>query len=142
MIAPVAIKSWAVLVCMNDYDLNGGPDEMGSLKCFINALLRGFNSMGMRMDNQPTVVKADDFGRYVDPGRFSQAVTHLLKQARGVEVVFVVIPRRGAQQRCMFCASFLSWCIFQQPVFSSSFCLLFCDLWADLAGGGAPALWR
>jgi hypothetical protein len=95
MLEPVRIKSWAVLVCKADNDLGG--NQMGSLTHFINAIVTGFTNMGMQMPQVPTVVKADDMGRYPDPGRFNQAVTHLLNKCKP-DVVFVIIPRKGALQ--------------------------------------------
>lgn len=95
MLEPVSIKTWGVLVCKSDNDLNGR--GMGSLDNFIKAVARGFGEMGIGIQPDPIVIKADDMGRYPDAGRFTQAVTHLLKQARSqLDIVFVIIPRRGA----------------------------------------------
>jgi hypothetical protein len=98
MLKPVSISGWAIIVCMRDNDLRG--QGMGSLDNFIHAIIQGFSSMGMRIPNDPVVQWSADMGRYPDAATFSDSVTQMQKSAssmrKNIEVVFVIIPKKGA----------------------------------------------
>lgn len=99
LLAPVKIKSWAMLVLRDSRDLeHTGP---GSLKNFGSTIVKGFTAMGMQMPAEPDRVEwVGDMGRYPEQGKLhhhvNSVINFLRPKGKTPDVIFLIIPRRGA----------------------------------------------